>query len=257
MKNLTETTCSAGLVICLATLFISASAQGANKLIVQDASGTTTNFVVTDAGWVGIGTPSPGGFLQIGGPATGDLFAGMGPDVTVGPAFNFGYAGMTFGRGAGFFNVRPDASAIAPNPSLRFMTANVERMIVTNTGNVGIGTSTPSHPLQFASGALVTAGGVFTNASSRSYKDSIQDLTAADAQAALLQLSPVTYVYKVAPGEHHVGFIAEDSPAMLTTADRKAMSPMDVAAVLTRVIQEQQKTIEGLSMRIAKLEKER
>jgi uncharacterized coiled-coil protein SlyX len=37
--------------------------------------------------------------------------------------------------------------------------------------------------------------------------------------------------------------------------DRKGMSPMDVVAVLTKVVQEQQKTIAQLQERIAKLEK--
>jgi hypothetical protein len=40
-------------------------------------------------------------------------------------------------------NVRADALATAPNPSLRFMTADQLRMIITNTGAVGIGTISP------------------------------------------------------------------------------------------------------------------
>jgi Chaperone of endosialidase len=258
MKTLGRIRLSSGLMICLATLLLSAYAQGADKLTVKDATGTITKFVVTDTGLVGIGTPTPGGQLHIGGAANWDLFAGMGPDLSIGPAFNYGYAGATFGRSAGFFNVRPDALAIAPNPSLRFMTANVQQMIITNAGNIGIGAnfSAPTNPLQFASGALVTAGGVFTNASSRSYKDHIKELSAADARTALLQLAPVTYVYKAAPGEHHVGFIAEDSPPMLTTADRKAMSPMDVAAVLTKVVQEQQQALVDLAATVTRLEAE-
>ena len=34
--------------------------------------------------------------LQIFGTAVQDVFAGMGPDVTNGPAFNYGYAGQSF-----------------------------------------------------------------------------------------------------------------------------------------------------------------
>jgi hypothetical protein len=90
-----------------------------------------------------VGNPSFTGNVQIFGLATADVFAGMGPDVINGPAFNYGYSGASFGRGSGFFNVRPDASAVAPNPSLRFATANVQRMIIDNLGNVGIGTSAP------------------------------------------------------------------------------------------------------------------
>src|SRR5262245_63517830 len=89
-------------------------------------------------GSVVIGVGALKGTLQLFGSATDDVFAGMGPDIINGPAFNYGYAGSTFGRGAGFFNVRPDASATPPNPSLRFMTGNVERMMIGNDGNIGI-----------------------------------------------------------------------------------------------------------------------
>lgn len=101
--------------------------------------------LVLRSGKVGIGTAFPGALLHVFGTATSDAFAGMGPDPVSGPALNFGYGGASLGRGAGFFNVRPDASATAPNPSLRFLTANVERMILTNTGSVGIGTSSPAY----------------------------------------------------------------------------------------------------------------
>jgi hypothetical protein len=204
----------------------------------------SSSIDIRSNGWVGVGTGTPRGPLDIYGAATTDVFAGMGENIATGPAFNMGYAGSSFGRGAGFFNVRPDASATPPNPSLRFMTANVQRMIITNTGNVGIGTSNPSNPLEMASGAKVTAGGVWTNASSRSLKDDIRDLPADEAIETLRGLDPVTYVYKVAPSEHHVGFIAEDVPDLVASKDRKSMSPMDVTAVLTKVVQEQQKTIE-------------
>jgi hypothetical protein len=68
---------------------------------------------------------------------------------------NYGYSGNTFGEGSGFLNVRPDPSAVAPNPSLRFLTNNVQRMIITNTGNIGIGTTTPNTTLQVAGGLSV------------------------------------------------------------------------------------------------------
>jgi hypothetical protein len=121
---------------------------------------TTGNATIGDSaisevnGLVGIGTSTPQGQLHIFGLAGQDLFAGMGPDLTGGPAFNFGYAGGSFGRSAGFFNIRPDASAAPPNPSLRFHIANLQRMIITNTGAVGIGDN-----LNPASGAKLHVDG--------------------------------------------------------------------------------------------------
>ncbi len=62
-----------------------------------------------------------------------------------------------------------------------------------NGGNVGIGTTTPANPLQMASGAFVSAAGVWTNASSRELKQDIRDLSADEARIALEQLTPVRY----------------------------------------------------------------
>ncbi len=43
-----------------------------------------------------------------------------------------------------------------------------------------------------------------------------------------------------------MGFIAEDVPELLATADGEALSAMDIIAALTRVVQEQQRRIEQL-----------
>ena len=68
------------------------------------------------------------------------------------------------------------------------------------------------------------------------------------------KLNPVKFQYKAEPGQQYVGFIAEDVPDLVARNDRKSLSPMDVVAVLTKVVQEQQKTIEKLSARLTELE---
>jgi hypothetical protein len=65
----------------------------------------------------------------------------------------------------------------------------------------------------------------------------------------------VTFAYKANPAETSVGFIAEDVPDLLATTDRKGLSSMDVVAVLAKVIQEQQRTIEDLQARMEQLER--
>lgn len=52
------------------------------------------------------------------------------------------------------------------------------------------------------------------------------------------------YRYKTSPDEESLGFIAEDVPDLVATNSRKSVSPMDVVAVLTKVVKEQQETIE-------------
>src|SRR3989475_499395 len=129
-------------------------------------AGTVGDSAITEVGGkVGIGTLAPGAQLHIYGASGLDVFAGMGPDVISGPGFNYGYAGNSFGVGAGFFNVRPATGATGVNPSLRFMTVDAERMIVTNAGNVGIGTSAPSQKLDVA-GSIKVAGNLALPATS-------------------------------------------------------------------------------------------
>lgn len=65
----------------------------------------------------------------------------------------------------------------------------------------------------------------------------------------------MTFAYKTNPAETHAGFIAEDVPNLVATTDRAGLSSMDVVAVLTKVIQEQQRTIEDLQTRLQHLER--
>ena len=127
---------------------------------------------------------------------------------------------------------------------------SIDRITIDREGNVGIGVARPVNPLEMASGAHVTAGGVWTNSSSRTAKENISELSLEDALATLAQLEPVQFNYKADAAEDYVGFIAEDVPELVATSDRQGLSSMDVVAVLTRVIQEQQRRIEELEARI-------
>jgi hypothetical protein len=243
--NIQDATTSAGI---MSVVRLRSSDNNSDSLVVDENG----DIVLVGFGAVigrtpprmGIGTLTPQGSLHLYGAANQDVFAGMGQDLAAGPAFNFGYAGSSFGEGAGFLNVRPDPFAVAPNPSLRFATSNVQRMIITSLGRVGIGVVNPGHPLQMASGARVTAAGIWTDASSRAYKQDIQPLAADAAHAALERLAPVTFTSRADPAERHVGFVAEDVPDLVATPDRRGLSPRDIVAVLTRVVQEQQRIVQ-------------
>ncbi len=92
--------------------------------------------------------------------------------------------------------------------------------------------------------------------SSKAYKDNIKELSSQEALDTLAGLSPVKYVYKSDRDQQHVGFIAEDVPELVATKDRKGLSSMDVVAVLTRVVKEQQGVIEELQKRQNKIEEQ-
>jgi len=235
-------------LVCCSLIVLATFSFAEDRLIVKDGVGNTS-FKVSDEG--AIFTSSANG-LHIYGTQLQDLFAGMGPDIAAGPAFNYGYAGASFGRSAGFFNVRPDASATYPNPSLRFMTQNNERMIITADGKVGIGTSNPTYELYVVGDIHCT--GNLTQGSARELKENISELSTDDAMQALRKLDPVTFNYKANKDETCVGFIADDVPELLAVNDRKGLSSMDFVAVLVKVIKEQQKVITEHNARLLELE---
>ena len=119
-------------------------------------------------------------------------------------------------------------------------------------GNIGQGVLSPAHPLEMASGAHITSGGAVNSASSREWKEDIRALSATDARTALSGLEPVRFAYKAEPGESYVGFIAEDVPDLVATSDRKGLAAMDVVAVLTKVVQEQEEEIASQQERISR-----
>jgi hypothetical protein len=239
---------------------------GGSRLSFRIRPGAPTSSIdIAASGNVGIGTASPEVKMHVFSTSTSDVFVGLGedPDGSTGTqsALNIGYGGFTFGRAAGFLNVRPDSGAVAPNPSLRFMTANNVRMIIDNEGFIGIGnmaTGNPTNPIHYTNGAttaVLTTAGVWTDASSRTAKEHIVELGTEAAFTALNELNPVTYNYKVLPDDPKVGFIAEDVPALVATPERNGLSALDIVAVVTKVVKEQQKTIDQLNARIGELEK--
>ena len=174
------------------------------------------------------------------------------------PVYLFGSAStstdnfVAFGGGADIGNAATQLDLFtAPNTTTPIGTP---RLTIINNGNVGIGTQTPSYPLHMASGARVTVGGVWTDNSSREYKDNIEVLTTEEAFDTFKELNPVKFAYKTDRTEKHVGFIAEDVPDLVATKDRKGLSPMDIVAVLTKVVQELKARNEMLEERLLALE---
>ena len=125
-----------------------------------------------------------------------------------------------------------------------------DRITIDRDGNVGFAVARPRHPLEMASGAHVTAGGVWTNSSSRDRKENIAELRLDVATEALMALQPVVFNYRDEPQEDYLGFIAEDVPELVAVKDRDALSPMDIVAVLTRVVQQQERKIQALEARL-------
>jgi hypothetical protein len=113
-----------------------------------------------------------------------------------------------------------------------------------------------SDTVEFGSGmthAIVNNGLTFQNASSRAVKQDVRNLTAAEAYEALHGLQPVRFAYIADPAHVNVGFIAEDVPDLVASADRAHLSAMDIVGVLTKVVQEQDFAIAEQRVAIADL----
>jgi hypothetical protein len=97
-------------------------------------------------------------------------------------------------------------------------------------------------------------GNSFLDASSRALKQDIRPLGPDAAIETLAGLEPVTFAYTGAPGDPRVGFVAEDVPELVATPGRQTLSALEIVAVLTQVVKEQQKAIVELTARLGALE---
>jgi len=202
---------------------------GGSKLPFRIQPGTPTNTITLKAdGRVGLGTWSPSAPLELERTGINATFALDRTD---------GSQGM-IQAGANFFNV----GSTSNHPLLLWANSQWKFKL------------SPDGSITMANGASLTAGGVWTNASSREFKENIEGLSSDEAIAALKELTPVKFSYKTNTNERHVGFIAEDVPQLLASGDRMGLSPMDIVAVLTKTVQDQQKTIESLDKKIVQLE---
>ncbi len=112
---------------------------------------------------------------------------------------------------------------------------------IRNPGGAG---SAGSVELHLSNGAS-NVGGAWLDASSRSLKKNIHDLSASDAMQTLRELKTVKYQYKSdLNNTQMVGFIAEDVPELLATHSRKSLSSMKIVAVLAKALQVQDKSLQ-------------
>ena len=193
----------------------------------------TNSQIYDDGNKVGIGTTAPKQRLEVNG------------SIQIHEQ-NSSVAGLIITQSSG------DTGYIMHNRAntLTIGAGSVDRLTIDRDGNLGVGVARPRHPIEMASGAHVTAGGVWTNSSSRAKKENIQPLALDEAYVTLAQLQPVQFNYKNEQQETYVGFIAEDVPDLVATNDRDSLSTMDIVAVLTKVVQAQQQKIEELERRL-------
>lgn len=135
-------------------------------------------------------------------------------------------------------------------------------MVVDSSGWVGIGQTSPSHPLHLASGAHCTAAGTWTNGSDRRLKKNIAPI--GHGLGEVMALRPVSYRMR-SNDEEQIGFIAQEVRDILPElvsgkeGDMKkgetlGMSYGNLTAVLVKAMQEQQAEIEGLKSQLTEMD---
>lgn len=124
------------------------------------------------------------------------------------------------------------------------------RLVVKDAGTVGIGYVDPSESYRLDVYGKVRATS-FDPISSRELKEGINQLSSEEAIETLEGLNPVSFYFKADDKkERQLGFIAEDVPEQISSGERTAVSTMDIIAVLTKVVQEQQERITALEERL-------
>ncbi len=102
---------------------------------------------------------------------------------------------------------------------------------------------------------LYATGGVYVDgyfyySSSRDLKENIKVLSSQKAKRILDELNPVSFNFKGDTEKTTMGFIAEEVPTEVAANDQKAISPLEIVAVLTSVVKEQRKLISTLQQQI-------
>jgi hypothetical protein len=235
-----------------ANFFIRDVTNGSNLPFRIKPGAPSNSLFIKANGYIGFGTDSPGWPIHL--LTDSSTNAAIIAERTGGVQT---FISATAGYGQ-FGTVNDFPVRILVNGSINAMT-------FFSNGKIGIGVDSVNaeNKIQVDNGGRLTNGGAWVNGSSRELKENIQNLTTDEAVNALNGLTPVKFNYKRQKQEEYLGFIAEDVPELVAMGDRKGLGTMDIVAVLTKVvkeqqksIREQQKTISKLEERIAQLEKD-
>ena len=86
--------------------------------------------------------------------------------------------------------------------------------------------------------------GTLWQSSSRTLMNDISELSIEEADQIVMGLNPIKFNYNNSP---HIGFISEEVPDLVASSDKKDICPVDILAVLTKTVQDQQQSINQLN----------
>jgi hypothetical protein len=101
----------------------------------------------------------------------------------------------------------------------------------------------------------IAVGDVYLT-SSIEFKENIETLSSKEAFNIIENLEPVKFTYKNDTEKNlKIGFIAENIPDITSSKDHKNVKVMEIISAMTKVVKEQQNTIESMSKEISELKK--
>ena len=209
--------------------------------------GTATRVAITDGGNVGIGTTTPGAPLHVvdttPGPGSsviigeeGDLLVSRSGANSV--SFRLANGVRTwnfFNSFQGVYQLRDVTGGTVPfvlNPGAP------SNQLVLSPAGIGINNPAPAFPIHHSSGARLTAGGVWTNASSRSLKTAFEAIDPLAVLAKVADLPVQEWRYKVEDAStRHIGPVAEDFQRLFGLGDGESIGTVDANGVALAAIQ--------------------
>ncbi len=192
-----------------------------------DLQTTTNDLYIRSTGTgnhVVINPFSNDGNVGIGGPQT--------PSATLQVR---GEVGLENSSGGELWNISVDSMGNLAFNANNVVGGNTRMLINDDTGDVSI-------------------DGTLSQGSSMALTDNITNLSAKEALEVLGNLNPVKFIYKHDNGQKiHTGFIAENSPEMVKSVDGRSICVTDVIAILTKIIKDQQESINSLAKELRDL----
>jgi len=193
------------------------------------------------------------GTSRIAGEIAGTAVAGSGADQ--------GFLRLSAGGGSAagaksFIDLSGYSSVADLNENIIMGTNGTERLRITNTGSIAVNTTTTTNPLTIGTsgsdgnGAFLSAGGTWTNGSSRDLKT---NFTTLDPNVILTKINelPITqWNYKIEdPSVMHIGPIAEDFYSLFGLAGTNkfisTIDPSGVALIGIQALSQRLTSVEG------------